>query len=159
MDISDPLVSLKRISNPYSVGLYKKDKKRILLLGDLHLPNLKECKSCKRPTCSTYLGIINDLDKYHKSNGTNLDVFIEVVAPEYSKSLASKIAASTLTYSNSFLLNPLHLVKTRTSLIDKLYFHNSDENIRYHYIDVRLSYIFKIYGFEPAAVCCPSSAG
>ena len=148
MDISDPLVSLKRISNPYSVGLYKKDKKRILLLGDLHLPNVKECKSCERPTCSTYLGIINDLDKYHKTNGTNLDVFIEVVAPDNSKSIASKIAASSYTYSNSFLLKPLHLIKTRTSLINKLYFHNSDENIRYHYIDLRFSSIFKKNGFD-----------
>jgi hypothetical protein len=70
------------------------------------------------------------------------------MAPDNSKSLASKIAASSLTYSNIFLAKPLHLIKTRTSLIDKLYFHNSDENIRYHYIDLRFSSIFKVYGFD-----------
>lgn len=150
--MEDPLLEATRISNPSTLSFFEKDGKRIVLLGDIHTPRVKECARCKEPTCYDYLGLINALDKYHKSNSTDLDVFVETFAPNYPKDrLGLYWYGAKEKFKKAMIpsLN-LNLFRARTNLFSKLFLHGRDPSIqqRYHYTDFRLSKIFEDYGFS-----------
>ncbi len=150
--MDDPFDKLQQISNPSTVSIFEKDGKRILLLGDFHTKNNKECARCIAPECYDYIGLIKALDKYHKTNSTDLDVFVETFAPNFPKrrlELYLKQAAIPFEkvlrkFIPSFNLN---LVRTRTNLHSKLFLHGKDPNVhqRYHYTDFRFTKLFEDY--------------
>jgi hypothetical protein len=146
------LPKIKRLSDPITVSLYKKDGKRILLLGDRHLPN-KDCKTCKAPNCVNYLSLIDELDKYHKEAGTDLDVFFEGFAPAAGRDGIEKTRLYLGELIDRYFLmykgTPVHLYDVRKALLPKAFFHKGDDvHQRYHYIDFRLTPLFLRYGFD-----------
>jgi len=151
--MDDPLEEVKRISNPSGVFLFEKEGKRILLLGDLHTPQERECVHCNPPQCMNYTHLIGALDKYHKATSTNLDVFVEISAPDYPHKRASRVYRGVAQMFNrglrSLFSKSLDLVTSRSELLSKLYFHGSIPTAqRYHYFDFRFTQLFKDYGFD-----------
>ncbi len=147
----DPLKIINRISNPLAVSLFKKEGKRILLLGDIHTLG-NECPNCKKPKCLDYITILKELDSYHRATSTQLDVFIEAFAPDYPEKLSSRLYEYGAWKANSVYrsLTGFHidLTKLRKDVLTKLYFHEKEgEQQRYHYFDLRLTQLFKDFGF------------
>ena len=152
--MEDPLLLVDRLSNPAQVWFFTKNKKRILLLGDIHTEQILECAFCEAPICLDYTTLLLALERYHKESNTDLDVFIEMFAPEHSKSYANRLslAASTLGGRLYRLLRgtSLNLIETRTRLLPKLFFHKDSQGIgqRFHYFDFRETGVFKHYGLD-----------
>ncbi len=152
--MEDPLIGLKRISNPSTIALYTLQNKRILLLGDMHIPNARDCSKCVLPNCGDYLTLIDALDNYHKEQGTELDVFLETFAPEDLKSgyqKTKKVLKDKLTRVTNRIIHTkgLHLVKARNALDQKVFFHGRNETRRYHTFDLRKTELFEKSFFEP----------
>jgi hypothetical protein len=155
--MEDPLLALQRISNPSGVFLFEKGGKRILLLGDIHSPQERECPRCNPPQCMNYTQIISALDKYHKATSTDLDVFVEISAPDYPDKRGSRFYRGVAQMFNrglrSLFSKSLDLITSRTELLSKLYFHGSAPTAqRYHYFDFRFTQLFKDYGFDIDAI-------
>jgi phage FluMu protein Com len=145
----DPLNKITRISNPTAVSLFEKDNKRILLLGDAHTQG-NECPRCKPPKCVNYITILKELDEYHKKSSTQMDVFLEIFAPDYPQKMTSRLYEYGKWKGNSILRSiigsQIDLAKVREDLLSKLYFHEkSDVNQRYHYFDFRQTKLFEDY--------------
>ncbi len=150
---TDPLVEVRRISNPSALALLTKDNKRILLLGDFHSHSDKEeCKRCKQPSCLNYATILKQLDEYHTEQGTDLDVFVESFAPNDPKSGFNGLKQSTkdifYAYQAKIYGLQIDLINLRKNLASKLYFHKDEPHIRYHYIDMRLTSEFEELGIN-----------
>jgi hypothetical protein len=148
---ADPLKELERISNPATYTRLEKGGKRIVLLGDIHTAKEGECPRCKLPKCANYGAFIDSLEEYHKATSTQLDVFVEVAAPEEGRLSRFYRTAGELFHKGFRHITgqALNLVNARGDLIKKLYFHGKDGGAqRYHYIDFRFTQLFKDYGFD-----------
>lgn len=141
--MTDPLQSLERISNASAAAIYTLNTKRIVLLGDFHVPDARDCSRCVYPKCADYSTLIHELDAYHKETGTELDVFLEIFAPEDMKSYAQRMKYYLLrsklnaTIGNILYSKKPHLLELRRQLDRKVFFHGRNTLQRYHAIDFR----------------------
>jgi hypothetical protein len=101
-----------------------------------------------------YTGVIEALDAYHRAASTQLDVFVEIDAPNNPGKAGSKLYRGALQLFNrgvrKALGSSLNLVTSRTDFAKKLYFHGTETGAsqRYHYIDFRATQLFVDYGFD-----------
>lgn len=149
--MTDPLLNLERVSDPVTYSLFEKDGKRIVLLGDVHVNNEKKCENCRKPKCLNYLTLIRSLDEYAKKTDTDLDVFLEMAAPNFGKNKTEKRGLYDATLEDRLTQRRaksfLRLYNARKEFGTKAYFHKGTEKQRYHYIDPRMTGFIQSYGF------------
>jgi hypothetical protein len=86
----DPLHILKELSGVNAVSVLLKDKKRIVLLGDVHTPyEGKGCKKCV-DDCFTVKRLVAELCDYHTKTKTEFDFFGELLAPSFDRKKSGK---------------------------------------------------------------------
>lgn len=146
----DPLQTIRKMSNATTFAIYQRNKKRIVLLGDMHTPYEGEnCVApCNPPKCFDYIQLIQSLDTYHQKMGTDFDFYLETFSPHNSKSTWNHVKMSFLLYMSSVLRSILgqsiHLEEVRKEFIKKVYFHErKDVHQRYHYMDIRYDSLYK----------------
>jgi hypothetical protein len=135
--MTDPLLTVKRLSGINTVAIYTKDAKRIVLLGDMHTSTKGlMCSRCHANTCYTVAGFIRALADYSAATKTQFDLFGEFYAPTY-KDIAGSLMVKIANLESKQQKHKL-LFQMRSEFAREVYLHGHKKSaVRYHYVDVR----------------------
>ena len=137
MPPTDPLNNINQLSGATYASILTKDCKRIILLGDVHLPaNKLLCSNCyASKKCYNIIQFIHLLADYHFGTATHFDMFCEAFAPTDVLH-----QTTTNTVKRNYNANPsILLAAVRKEFSDQIYRHKRNRRIRFHYVDIRSS--------------------
>lgn len=88
--VADPLAAIRHLSWPVSATVHiLKERKRVVILGDMHRSLRGACSPCEGPACMTINDLLHALVDYSTASATNLDVLIEhTLIPNTGRSAA-----------------------------------------------------------------------